>query len=125
MSGNGTFSKGKIFPVEERGYKTVCYIENNIVVIEKNSKDIKLPEESHTAGRIYVLFEKDGSDVKAIAQYGADHKKLWEIHTADHRKMGPHLHYWKNGKPYGDLQLLNDFQLELLKKVRNFQNGKK
>lgn len=125
MAGNGTFSKGMEIPVAQRGYKTICYISKNIVVLEKNSKDIKLPEESHTARRIYVLFEKDGSDVKAIAKYGANHKKIWEIHTFDHRKMGPHVHYWKNGEPYGDPQPLSKLQSNLLKKARNFQNGQK
>ena len=60
---------------------------------------MKLPEESHTPNSVYAIFNKNGNGVKAIAQYGSDGKKLWEIHTTDHHHMGPHVHYWENGGP--------------------------
>lgn len=69
MGANGTFSKGIDIPKAERGYRTVYQMTDNIVVIEHLGKTVKMPEESHTPGRIYVTFKSDGSDVKGIAQY--------------------------------------------------------
>ncbi|MBP3510445.1 MAG: hypothetical protein J6K19_00180 [Prevotella sp.] len=120
MGANGTFSKGMVITEGERGYKTIFSFSDNVVVIQKYGKAAKLPEESHTAGRIYVVFKKDGSDVKGIAKYGGDHKKVWEIHTTDHKGLGAHFHYWKDGKPVKDANPLTPGMKSLLNKIRNF-----
>jgi hypothetical protein len=67
---------------------------------KKNINDSnKLPEESHTPNRIYATFNTDGSDVKSIAQYDAECKKIWKIHTTDHDDKHEHYHPWDNGHP--------------------------
>jgi hypothetical protein len=88
----------------------------------KNPKaPLKLPEESHTPNRIYAIFKKNGSDVKCIAQYDSNGKKIWEIHTDDHYGMKPHFHYWKNGGQEEEAHPLTQVQLDLLNTVRNFK----
>ena len=51
---------------------------------------------------VYAIFNKDGSGVKSIAKYGDDGKKLFEIHTTDHKGMSAHVHYWKDGGPVNE-----------------------
>lgn len=41
---------------------------------------------------------KDGTDVKSIARYGSDGKKICEIHTTDLKGIGEHFHKWNNCK---------------------------
>jgi len=103
-----------------RKYKTIGKIVDIRIVKHKNPKLAKLPEESHTPNRIYATFYKDGQDVKAIAKYGHDGKKIWEIHTIDHKKMGPHYHEWKNGRPINDKPLTEEMW-KILKKIRNYK----
>ena len=94
----------------------------NIVVLEQKDQKHKgkLPEESHTPKRIYVSFMASGKDVKEIANYGSDGKKLWAIHTNDHKGLKPHYHIWKDGKPSKDGYTLTMDMQKLLKKVRNY-----
>ncbi len=122
MGGNGTFSKGIDIPVEQREYRTICYLDDNIVVLQHKGKNVSLPEESHTPGRIYVAFRKDGTGIKEIAKYGDDHKRLWVIHTSDHHGMGIHVHTWKDGHPVeGSARPLNDSEKELYNKIISFK----
>lgn len=125
MGGNGSRGKGLLNSELGRNWKTVATIgEIQIVQLKISTKHNKLPEESHTANRIYAIFEKDGSDVKAIAKYGNDGKKIWEIHTIDHKGLGPHLHKWANEAPvHGSEQSLTNYPklLALLNKARNFK----
>ena len=37
--------------------------------------------------------------LKGVAKYGDDGKKLFEIHTTDHKGLGAHYHPWKDGHP--------------------------
>lgn len=122
MGANGSFAYGSTIYEESRAYKTVMSIGNNIKVLEqKNSKKgTKLPEESHTPNRIYVAFRKDGQDVKCIAQYGQDGKKIFEIHTDNHHGMKPHYHKWQNGHPIDASELSPD-KLALLNRIRKFK----
>lgn len=125
MGANGSRGKGLLNSELGRNWKTVATIgEIQIVQLKNSSKPNKLPEESHTENRIYAIFEKDGSDVKAIAKYGNDGKKIWEIHTVDHKGLGSHLHQWANEAPvYGSEQSIANYPdlLALLNKVRNFK----
>lgn len=54
-------------------------------------------------GRLHIpeLSEEEMLSIaKMKLQYsGADGKKIWEIHTTDHKGLGPHYHKWKDGKP--------------------------
>jgi hypothetical protein len=121
MGANGSAEKGTTNTEEGREYKTVYSIGENIKVLEPKDpkKGIKLPEESHTPNRIYATFYKNGHDVKAIAVYGDDCKKLYEIHTVDHKGLGAHYHVWENGKPI-EVHSITPQMQALLDKVRNF-----
>lgn len=121
MGGNGSASLGSTSYEAGREFKTVGNI-GDIQIIERkdSSKPAKLPEESHTPNRIYAEIRKDGTDVGAIAAYGPDCKKIYEIHTAEHHGISPHVHYWENGRPVS-VQELNDTQQALLDKIRNFE----
>ena len=126
MGGNGSHASGVLNTEEGRQYKTIFTIGNNIKVLEqKNPKQSgKLPEESRTPNRIYVSLLKNGKDVKEIAKYGDDGKKLWAIHTLDHHGLSPHYHTWKDGKPSSDAYPLTTEMKQLLKKVQDYENSK-
>ena len=101
MGANGSFANGSTAVEKDRRWKTILVLKDGTKIIElKNKKGaVKLPEESHSPNSIYAIFNKDGKGVKAIAKYGSDGKKIWEIHTTDHKGLGPHYHKWKDGKP--------------------------
>ena len=122
MGANGSHASGVLNTEEGRAYKTLFKMEDNIVYLsQKNPKqEGKLPEESHTPNRVYVSFLASGKDVKAIAKYDNDGKKLWEIHTNDHKGLKPHYHVWANGAPSVDGFPLTPEMSKLLKKVRNY-----
>lgn len=113
MGANGSKGRGLLEDPKNRQYHTVLNITDNIKVVEANNKNanVKLPEESHTPNRIYVVINKPASSnkwmnepyagkLKSIAVYGDDCKKLYEIHV-DHSHDGLHEHYhpWKDGHP--------------------------
>ena len=124
MGANGSFSKGTANTEAERMYFTVDTLEEIQILQYKNPKQRKLPEESHKPNRIYATFEKDGSDVKAIAKYGSDGKKLFEIHTGDHYGIHPHYHRWKDGGQGKDGFRLTPEMEKLLDKVRKYDKSK-
>ena len=101
MGANGSFANGSTALEKDRRWKTILVLKDGTKIIElKNKKGaVKLPEESHSPNSTYAIFNKDGKGVKAIAKYGSDGKKIWEIHTTDHKGLGPHYHKWKDGKP--------------------------
>ena len=115
MGGNGSFANGSTATEEGRRWKTIAILPNGAKVIElKNPKsNHKAPEESHTPGSTYVMFNKDGNGIKSISKYGSDGKKIFEIHTVDHKGMGAHYHKWKNGRP-GDAARLTNAMKKLL-----------
>lgn len=127
MGANGSFASGSTDSKLGRNWKTVGTVGKIQVVQLKNPKmPNKLPEESHSPNRLYAIFEKDGRDVKAIAKYGPDGKKIWEIHTTDHKGMGAHVHYYKVTGPVkgGEKSLSECPALQtILDKVRNYNNG--
>lgn len=121
MGANGSFAMGTTKSELGRKYKTIGEIGSVQIVTPKNRQaGIKLPEESHSANRTYATFYRDGHDVKAIAKYGNDGKKLWEIHTVDHKNLGPHYHEWKNGRPVSDKPLTKEMY-EILNRIRNYK----
>ncbi len=100
MGGNGSFASGATnSELGRKWYAVDTYSDIQIVQLKDKKRSNKLPEESHTPNRIYAVFERDGRDIKAIAKYGSDGKKMWEIHTADHDGLGAHFHNWENGRP--------------------------
>lgn len=127
MGANGSHASGILNTEEGRAYKTLFKLGDNIVYLsQKNPKqEGKLPEESHTPNRIYVSFKADGKDIKAVAKYNSVGKKLWEIHTNDHKGLKPHYHIWKDGKPSKDGYALTIELKSLLKKVREYETDEK
>ena len=97
---------------------------------QENHESEKLPEESHSPNRIYAVFNKKGNDVQAIAKYGPDGKKIWEIHTNDHNGLGPHYHPCedghartiinRNGYPESEAYALDAKKKAILERVRNY-----
>lgn len=113
MGANGSKASGSLEHEAGRNWTTVLSIGDNIKVLErKDSKaNVKLPEESHSPNRIYVVINKPpqgekgkkdpyAGKLKSIGVYGPDCKKLYEIHV-DHVHDGLNVHYhpWKNGGP--------------------------
>ena len=125
MGANGSRGKGLLDSELGRNWETEKTIgEIHVVKLKDQKKSNKLPEESHTADRIYALFEKDGSDVKAIAKYDSNGKKVWEIHTTDLKGLGAHFHLWKDGMPIkgSETSLAGHPDLQaILTKVRNLK----
>ena len=123
MGGNGSFFSGVLNSEAGRAYETVYRIDDNTLVLEQKDKHkgIKLPEESHTPNRYYVVFRKDGKDVKSIAKYGADGKKIWEIHTNEHNGIKPHFHYWYGTGQEEKGHPLTSEMCDILNLIRNLK----
>lgn len=95
-------------------------------------KSVKLPEESHSPNRIYAIFNKNCNDVQAVAKYGPDGKKIWEIHTRDHNGLGAHYHPCedghakiiinRNGYPESEAYALDAEKRKFLIKSVNMEN---
>lgn len=113
MGANGSKASGVLEYPMGRTYHTIISISDNIKVVESNNKNanVKLPEESHTPNRIYVVINKPATGnkgkndphagkLKSIGVYGEDCRKLYEIHI-DHVHDGLTIHYhpWENGHP--------------------------
>lgn len=104
MGANGSKASGVLESEEGRRYHTVFSIGENIKILQPKSDSYgkgKLPEESHTPNRIYAIFHADGSTLKAYAKYDENCKKVFEVHTDDHKGLGAHYHPWKDGMPLG------------------------
>lgn len=126
MGGNGSFASGATNLESNRRFKTIFDFNENIKILEmKNSRDgVKLPEESHTKNRVYAIFYKNGKGLKAVGVYGNDGKKLFEIHTIDHKGLGPHYHVWDNGRPSNSYPITAEMR-KLLDKIINFKRNNK
>lgn len=79
MGANGSHASGVLESEENRKYYTLFSLGENIKFLDMKvvGRGGKLPEESHTPNRIYVSLNADGSDVKEIAKYGDDGKKIF------------------------------------------------
>lgn len=131
MGANGTHISGSLQSELGRNWKTISTIGKIQIVQKKNDKEsTKLPEESNTPNRIYAIFNKRGTDVQAIAKYGPDGKKIWEIHTRDHNGLGVHYHPCEDGHPRtiinhrgypeSETYALDAEKKAILEKVRNY-----
>lgn len=123
MDGNGSVSGGVLNSEAGREYVTVFRIDDNTLVLEQKDKrkGVKLPEESHTPNRYYAAFRKDGKDVKSIAKYDSNGKKLWEIHTNEHNGIKPHFHYWKGNGQEEQGHPLTPEMRDILNRIRNLK----
>ena len=124
MGGNGSFISGITNFEDGRHYKTILSIGDNIKILEtKNPRlGLKLPEESHTPGRVYAAFYRNGKGLKELAEYGADGKRLNSIHIIDHHGLGSHWHPWKNGGQVPtEAYPINSRMRNLIDKIKNFK----
>lgn len=122
MSGNGSFIARTADTESRREYRTVYHLGEDIKILERkdSSKSVRLPQESHSANRIYAVFYKDGHDVKEIAVYGNDGKRLYTIHTQTHKSLKEHYHLWQGGAPLdGYIYPLTQEMKALLDRIRN------
>lgn len=102
MGANGSHRSRSTDYFYGRRWKTVSTLSNGVKIIEfkESGTPGKMPEESHTPNSIYAMMNKNGDGIKSIAVYGNDCKKIVEIHTTDHKGLGPHYHTWnKNSRP--------------------------
>ena len=122
MGGNGSFASRSTDSEAGRRWRTVAITESGIKIIElKNSNEsFSLPVESHSPNSIYAIFNKGGKGLKAIAKHGEDGKKLFEIHTTDHKGLGAHYHPWKDGHPLEAKPLTHKMK-KLIDDVLNFK----
>ena len=123
MGANGSHTSGILYTEVGRKYVTLFSMGDNIKVLgQKDPKRSgKLPEESRTPNRIYVSFYLNGKDVKEIAQYDSDGKKIFSIHTDDHHGIKPHYHIWKDGKQLSEGYHLTADLKKLLTKIQNYE----
>lgn len=108
MGANGSKGAGLLENEEDRRYRTVFSIGDNIKVLQPKSDSHgkgKLPEESHSPNRIYVIFYSNGNGIKAYAAYDENCKKSYEVHTIDHKGLGAHYHPWIDGHPASKKQV--------------------
>ncbi len=129
MGGNGSFIYQSTACEDGRQWKTIATCGKiQIIEMKDRSKSNGMPAESHTPGRIYAMFRKDGKDVGSIAQYGKNGQKIWEIHTGDHHFGAPHYHKWeykgngKRGEKKEAFKLTKEMK-KILRKVRNFNKS--
>lgn len=76
-------------------YKSLGVLSSdaNVKVIVQDSSNVKAPEYSHTAGRIYAVV-KDGM-LKHLAYYDENHKQAVSIDFAhEHKGVKPHRHVY-------------------------------
>lgn len=88
-SGNFSFKEGG------QHYKAIGILSDNpnVKVIVQDSSNVKAPEFSHTAGRIYAVV-KDG-ELKHLAYYDENHKQAVSIDLAHaHHGVQPHRHVY-------------------------------
>ena len=76
-------------------YKSIGTLKNepNVKVIMQDSSNVKAPEYSHTAGRVYAIV-KNGV-LKHVAFYDSEHKQAVSIDlTHKHNGVQPHRHVY-------------------------------
>lgn len=124
MGANGSKASGILEAEESRTYRTLFSMGDKVKVLgQKDPKRSgKLPEESHTPNSVYVSFMANGKDVKEIACYDEHCKKMYAIHTNDHKGIQPHYHSWKEGKQEKEGNPLTVQMLNLLTKIRNYES---
>jgi hypothetical protein len=96
MGANGAKANGSLDNPDNREFKSVFFISNNIEVVQLKNENqrVRLPEESYTPNRVYVAYNKDGS-LKSIGRYNSNCLKIFEMHfDHEHDGMKPHYHKW-------------------------------
>ena len=99
MGSRGAFINVNInnfsFTVGGQHYKTLGVLSNNsnVKVIVQDSNNVKAPEYSHTADRIYAIVKK--GELKHLAYYDENHKQAVSIDFSHaHKGVQPHRHVY-------------------------------
>lgn len=99
MGSRGAFENVDIgnfaFKAGGQHYKSIGILSGNanVKVIVQDSNNVKAPEYSHTAGRIYAIV-KDGQ-LKHLSYYDENHKQAISIDFAHaHQGVQPHRHVY-------------------------------
>ncbi len=132
MGANGQHASGVLEIEGNRRWYTVASVSKDVKILElkpvSGSKQpgVKLPEESHTENRVYaIMYSKDSKyqGIKAIAKYDENGKKIFEMHTSDHKGMGHHYHIWVNGSPGTAIQGWSQEMKKIYKQVYNYEKN--
>lgn len=84
---SGTSKAGNPYGSQYHAVLTV----GNIKFIEKNSKSSETLMETMTAGRVYVVVDRDRP--KSIVYFDVENKRSKQIDLADHKGLNPHIHH--------------------------------
>lgn len=96
MGANGSKASGALDNPVNREFKIVFFISKNIEVVQlkNDNQRVRLPEESNTPNRVYVVQNRDGT-LKSIGRYDSNCLKKFEMHfDHEHEGMKPHYHKW-------------------------------
>ena len=89
----------------------------NVKIIIQDTNNVKAPEYSHTAGRIYAVV-KDGQ-LKHVAYYDENHKQAVSIDLAHaHKGVQPHRHVYLDHNKNNPGVPPTASESELIKKIK-------
>lgn len=111
----------KNFTFKEGGqhYKSIGILKENpnVKVIIQDSNNVKVPEYSHTPGRIYAVV-KDGR-LKHLGYYDENHKQAVSIDFQhDHGGVQPHRHLYLNHDKNAPGVPPTQTEIELINKIK-------
>lgn len=107
MGGNGSRGRGLLNSELGRNWKTVATIGKiQVVQLKDQSKSNKLPEESHTANRIYAIFEKMALMLKLLLNTTAMVKRFGKFTRLTIRDWERISIYGKTGNQLKAVKLL-------------------
>lgn len=112
-TGNFSFKEGG------QHYKSIGVLSNNpnVKVIIQDSSNVKAPEFSHTAGRIYAIV-KEGM-LKHVAYYDENHKQAVSIDLAHpHKGVQPHRHVYLSHDKNSPGVPPTDAEAKLIKQIK-------
>ena len=118
-SGNYNFKAGG------QHYKSLGILSSNpnVKIIVQDSNNVKAPEYSHTANRIYAVV-KNG-ELKHLAYYDENHKQAVSIDFLHpHKGVQPHRHEYLNHNKNSPGIPPNSKEIELINKIKKEFNLK-
>ena len=93
MGANGQIATTGTLTEGDTQWAAIATVGRVHILQQTTKGSLKVPRQADANSTI-AIFRKDGKDVKAIAHYGPDKQKVWEIHTVPHGGINPHYHPW-------------------------------
>lgn len=124
MGGRGKSNSSTSTPGANLSHWNVVRNKGNMYVYEmKNPKAALKPPVSDQIPNSFVIMYRKATDkmqgIKSITSYDANGIRDYEIHTADHKGLGPHFHKFINGTiPDGEPQSLTPELQSILDKAK-------